>query len=167
MVTSGRNFYHNPMNSLTPHNVNMEKKSIGVSDPNRPIRIEARAGRSQSVLRSTANQSFSQINHTMLRAKQNAQKVNSAFHSRNDSYISSNLWENRRRKTLDNQNIQEMVSLEPEFQSIRRIEDYSGYNNLSSHEKPNRFKKRVIANMPKGRLNFGEQISFLERIISH
>ena len=70
MVTSGRNFYNNPKNALTPHNVHMDKQSIGVSDPNRPIRIEPRGGRSQSVLRSTANQSFSHINQTMLKARQ-------------------------------------------------------------------------------------------------
>ena len=60
-----------------------------------------------------------------------------------------------------------MMSLEPEFQSIKRIEDYSGYNQVINHEKPNRFKKKVLGSLPKGRLNFGEQISFLERIISH
>ena len=75
------------------------------------------------------------------------------------------MWENNRRKTLDQSTIKEMTSLNPEFQSIKRIEDYSGLM-VRSNDHMNKFKMKVIQKLPKGRQNFAEQISFLERIIS-
>ena len=86
----------------------------------------------------------------MIRTKQHEYKRTSVFQSRNNSYLSSNMWENKRRKTIEHRNLDEVASLNPEFQSIRRIEDYSGLM-LRSGDNMNQFKIKVMQKLPKGR----------------
>ena len=179
MVSSGRQFYQQASPRMAPHygdlGQHQDRSSQGYSmvqntnsmNPNRPIMIEPRSsGRSHSVLRSTIAAASSPVGaNMMIRTKQHAYKRTSVFQQRNNSYLSSNMWENNRRKTIDHTNLSEIASLNPEFKSIRRIEDYSGLM-LRSNEHMSPFKMKVMQQLPKGRQNFAEQISFLERIIT-
>ena len=163
MISSGRHFYSpSTSNPLTPHykqdveqlfqdKQSSQNQHTPILNPNRPIRIEPRAGRSQSVLRSTIPSNSGPCAPGMLiRTKQHEYKRTSVFQTRNASYLSQNLWESNRRKTLDRANLGEITSLQPEFQSIKRIEDYSGLV-VRSNDATSKFKQKVARQVPKGR----------------